>query len=88
MATTNQQIEKMDDALTYIRTRKAALRTELVECSETIRITAKQMFAPPKASNKMESFFNILDQGMAVYDGVILGMRVMRNFKRLFGRRR
>ena len=38
--------------------------------------------------DKMESFFNIIDQGMAVYDGVVLGMRVMRNFRRIFSRSR
>lgn len=87
MATTNQPTAP-NNTLAYIRTRKAELRKEIQICNENIRTTTKTMFAPPKANNKMESFFNILDQGMAVYDGVILGMRVMRNFRRIFGRKR
>ena len=29
-----------------------------------------------------------LDQGLAVYDGVMMGMRVARNIRRIFGKRR
>lgn len=87
MTTTNQPAGQ-NDMLAYIRKRKSELRIEIQTCNENIRNTTKTLFAPPKANNKMESFFNIVDQGMAVYDGVILGMRVMRNFRRIFSRKR
>ena len=31
---------------------------------------------------------NMVDQGLAVYDGVMMGMRVARNIRRIFGKRR
>ncbi len=87
MTTTNQPAGQ-NDMLAYIHNRKSELRKEIQICNENIRNTTRTLFAPPKANNKMESFFNIIDQGMAVYDGVVLGMRVMRNFRRIFSRSR
>ena len=74
--------------MAYIRTRKNEIRNEIRESNMRMRGSVQAMFAAPTATNKMESFFNIVDQGMAVYDGVMLGMRVMRNIRRIFGRKR
>lgn len=76
------------DMMAYIRTRKNEIRNEIRESNMRMKGSMQAMFAAPKATNKMESFFNIVDQGMAVYDGVMLGMRVMRNIRRIFGRKR
>ena len=41
-----------------------------------------------EATSKLGSFMNMVDQGLAVYDGVMMGMRVARNIRRIFGKRR
>lgn len=76
------------DALTALRERKAAVRTQLHESAQLLKSTTQGIFAPPKATNKLEAFMNLFDQGVAIYDGVLLGMRVVRNLQRVFGRRR
>ena len=53
-----------------------------------IRATTRKMFTPPKAGNKLESLMNMMDQGVMVYDGLMMGMRFARNIRRLFSRRR
>ncbi len=72
-----------------LRQRKAAVKKQLQENSAYIRTTTKKMFGPPpQATSKIGSFINLLEQGVAVYDGVMMGMRVVRNLRRIFGKRR
>ncbi len=76
------------DALAGIRQRKAEVRRQIQESAECIKTTTRKMFAPPQSTTKFESFMNVVDQGVMMYDGVMMGMRVARNIRRLFGRRR
>lgn len=75
------------DALAAIRSQKADVRKRMRKSAAYIKNTTHQLFTPPKATTKLESFMNLLDQGVAIYDGVMLGMRVMRNIKHIFGRK-
>ena len=43
-------------------------------------------FAP--AAQKGNSLLRAFNRGMAVFDGVMLGMKVMRQFRSLFGKKR
>lgn len=88
MEKTNLTPVEPRDMMAYIRTRKNEIRQEIRQSNAQMRTTMQAMFTAPKAGNKMESIFNVIDQGMAVYDGVMLGMRVMRNVRRIFGRKR
>lgn len=88
MERTNLTPAEPRDMMAYIRTRKQDIRQEIRKSNMQMKASMKAMFAAPKSSNKMESFFNVIDQGMAVYDGVMLGMKVMRNVRRIFGRKR
>ena len=77
-----------DDILAAIRTRKAEVKKQLQESATYIKTTTRKMFTPPQATNKFESLMNMMDQGVMVYDGLMMGMRFARNIRRLFGRRR
>ena len=60
-----------------------------VESADFIKTTTHKLFTPPpQATSKLGSFMNMVDQGLAVYDGVMMGMRVARNIRRIFGKRR
>lgn len=85
--TANNTQTAQQDALAAIRARKAEVGGRIRESSAAIKATTRELFAPPKAGNKMERFMNLVEQGIAMYDGVMLGMRVMRNVRRIFRRK-
>ena len=41
------------------------------------------LFEPPKANGKLDLFANNIDRIIAVYDGVLLGTRIIRKVRRL-----
>lgn len=86
--TANKTTPTQQDALAAIRRQKADIRKRIRTSAETIRATTHDLFAPPVATNKTERFMNLIEQGIAMYEGVMLGMRVLRNVRSLFGRKR
>ena len=79
----------MQDALGALRQRKAAVKAQMKESMDYIRNTANSLATPlPRPTSKWGSFMNMIDQGLAVYDGVMMGMRVARNIRRVFGKRK
>lgn len=89
MATNNAYISAGQDTLQQIRARKAEVRSQMKESADAVKATLHGLFAPPpKSSSKLGSFMSMVDQGLAVYDGVMMGMKVARNIRRIFGRRR
>ena len=68
-----------EDVLQEIRTRKAEVKSQIKESADYIKTTTHKLFTPPpQATSKLGSFMNMVDQGLAVYDGVMMGMRVAR----------
>ena len=90
MTTTNPKPQAMPkDAIAALRQRKAAVRKQLQESSAYIKATTRKMFAPPpKTTSKIGMFMNMVDQGMAIYDGVMMGLKVANNIRRIFRRRK
>lgn len=52
-----------------------------------IRLTMQRLFEPPKATNPLGMFAGNIDRVIAVYDGVLLGMKVIRKIRKLVTRR-
>lgn len=49
---------------------------------------ARDIFAPlAPAADKTNSMMRAFNTGMAVFDGVMMGLRIMRKIKTLFGKR-
>lgn len=72
--------------LELLREEKRQVRKQIKESSDRIRNTYQSIVAPPKQpTTKMESFMNAFDQGMAIYDGVMMGMRIVRAIRSIFG---
>ena len=88
MDTNNKPGINPQDALADIRMREAEVKKQMQESAAYIKATTRKMFTPPKAGNKLESLMNMMDQGVMVYDGLMMGMRFARNIRRLFSRRR
>lgn len=89
MAANKIPFHQTEDVLQEIRTRKAEVKSQIKESADFIKTTTHKLFTPPpQATSKLGSFMNMVDQGLAVYDGVMMGMRVARNIRRIFGKRR
>lgn len=77
------------DALLGLRTRKAEVKKQIKGSLSHIKATTSELFAPPpQATTKIGTLMNMMDQGIAIYDGIMLGMRVARNIRHIFGRKR
>ena len=78
-----------EDVLQKIRTRKAEVKSQIKESADYIKTTTHKLFTPPpQATTKIGSYMKKVDQGLAEYDGVKMGMSVARNIRRIFGKRR
>ncbi len=72
-----------------IRARKAETKKQMKESADRIRTTTHNLFAPSsRGTSKMASFMRAVNQGLAVYEGVMAGMKVARNIRRIFRKRR
>ena len=49
----------------------------------------QEIFAPLEpATNKANAMMRAFNTGMAVFDGIVLGVKVMKKFRKIFGRKR
>lgn len=72
-----------------IACRKAALRQQIQRQQEVMAALAQEILAPLEpATSKAAALSRAFNTGMAVLDGIKLGIKVMRKFRRMFGWRR
>lgn len=75
--------------LESIARKKAELLQEIRLQKEVMAGLTQEIFAPLEpATNKANAMMRAFNTGMAVFDGIVLGIKVMKKFKRLFGRKR
>ena len=75
--------------LESIARKKAELLQEIRLQKEVMAGLTQEIFAPLEpATNKANAMMRAFNTGMAVFDGIVLGVKVMKKFKRLFGRKR
>lgn len=72
--------------LELIREEKMKVRKKIRKSGDRMRETYRNMVAPPKKpATKMETFMNAFDQGLVIYDGIMMGMRIVRTIRSMFG---
>ena len=69
-------LARRDEALADVRNSGRRMRT-----------LAQSLFEPPKATGRFGGLMNNFDRVMAVYDGVMLGMKIIGRVRRLVRRR-
>lgn len=74
--------------LEEISRQKKDVYRQIKEQKQLIQLTATNLFAPVKAANKVELFMNSVNSGIAVVDGVMTGMKVMRRVRSFFRRKK
>lgn len=85
----NQQEAPQIYSLEQLSLLKAAKLKELRDHKKAMTLTAKNLFAPaaPVAS-KGDAIMRSFNTGMAIFDGIVLGVKVMRNVRRLFHKKK
>ena len=74
--------------LEEISRQKKDVYRQIKEQKQLIQLTATDLFAPVKAANKVELLMNSVNSGIAVVDGVMTGMKVMRRVRSFFRRKK
>lgn len=65
--------------------RKARLKEELNQQKEVMTNLTRSMFTPLiPTTKKAGAMMRVFNTGMAIFDGVILGIKLMRRFRRAF----
>lgn len=73
--------------LEELRQQKAEALEELRAQKQAMADTARNLFAPiAPAANKGTAIMRAFNTGMAVFDGVMLGMKLMRKVRKIFRR--
>ena len=76
METKNHKI-----TLEAISKRKEELRAEIKRQKAQILFSLKQAMAPSPAELKLHPFMQNLNKGMALFDGVMTGIKIIRRIK-------
>lgn len=84
----NTGISKPQITLEEITRQKKAVRLQISEQRDRIQQTATELFSPVKATTKVEMLMNSVNSGIAVFDGVMTGLRIMRRVRGLFRRKK
>ncbi|MBP3566498.1 MAG: hypothetical protein IKA86_01695 [Paraprevotella sp.] len=89
MALINETPQVKTDALTEIRLRKANIRSQINESHQQIKATFDSLFKPaPKPTTRTGRLIGLFDQGFAIFEGVSIGLKIIRSLRHLFGKRR
>ena len=70
-----------------IALRKAELQKGIQEKKENIKELSRELFAPLEpATNKANAMMRAFNTGMAIYDGAMTGVKIVRRIRKLFRR--
>lgn len=71
--------------LEEITERKKKLQSEIQVQKKAMTATVREIFAPlAPANNKADAIMRSFNTGMAVFDGVMLGIKIMRKIRKYF----
>ncbi|MGN0233077.1 MAG: hypothetical protein ACI4B5_01480 [Bacteroidaceae bacterium] len=77
------------DVLTSIRKQKRKLRQEIVASQALIKDSAHALVSPvTHISRKGHSVSKFVSRGVAIFEGIRIGLRIIRATRSLFGKRK
>ena len=68
--------------------RKQAKRKEILESKECLQTLAQDLFAPNESKNKLDGLMQHVNMGIAAYDGIMTGIKILRRVRGFFDRKR
>lgn len=88
----NTEQPKQPSNVTYtledIIARKQAKRKEILESKERLQTLAQDLFAPNESKNKLDGLMQHVNMGIAAYDGIMTGIKILRRIRGFFDRKR
>lgn len=79
----------MEQRISYtiesIRERRLAKREELKQSKDRMQNLSQQLFAPQQGKNKIDSLMQQVNMGIAAYDGLMTGIKILRRVRGFFG---
>lgn len=83
----DKPIDTSTITLEDIALRKAELQKNIQEKKENIKELSRELFAPLEpATNKANAMMRAFNTGMAIYDGAMTGVKIVRRIRKLFRR--
>ena len=73
--------------LSGILARRDEVLADVRGSGRQIKTLAQRLFEPPKATGRFGGLVNNFDRALAVYDGVMLGMKVIRQVRKFIRRK-
>lgn len=67
-----------------IRKRRLAKREELKLSKDRMQDLTRQLFAPQQGKNKIDSLMQQVNMGIAAYDGLMTGIKILRRVRGFF----
>lgn len=88
----NTEQPKQPSNVTYtledIIARKQAKRKEILQSKERLQTLAQDLFAPNESKNKLDGLMQHVNMGIAAYDGIMTGIKILRRVRGFFDRKR
>ena len=85
-------LAKQPSNVTYtledIIARKQAKRKEILQSKECLQTLAQDLFAPNESKNKLDGLMQHVNMGIAAYDGIMTGIKILRRVRGFFDRKR
>lgn len=79
---------KVYTTLEEIRDEKLRVQTKIYTQKESIANTWNEIFEPHKTNTKAEQVFNLVDNSIAIYDGAMLGYKIILRLRGFFRRKK
>ncbi len=88
----NTEQPKQPSNATYtledIIARKQAKRKEILQSKENMQTLAQDLFAPNESKNKLDGLMQHVNMGIAAYDGIMTGIKILRRVRGFFDRKK
>lgn len=88
----NTDQQKQPSNVTYtledIIARKQAKRKEILQSKENMQTLAQDLFAPNESKNKLDGLMQHVNMGIAAYDGIMTGIKILRRVRGFFDRKK
>lgn len=69
-----------------IAQRRAEKKEEILRSKARIQNLTQELFAPQKSKNQMDNMMQHINAGIAAYDGLMTGLKILRKVRGFFSR--
>ena len=83
-----EKTNKVYTTLEEIKEEKLRVQRKIGDQKASIANTWNEIFEPRKASTKAEQVFNLVDNSIAIYDGAMLGYKIIHRLRDFFRRKK